>query len=402
MAQAAKEIRLPLEGIRVIDFSRLLPGPWATQTLGDLGADVIKIEQPGVGDYSRHNPPTYAETGVYFSSFNRNKRSVVLDMKKPEDRGFADQLIASADIVVESFRPGVAARLGVDYERVSALNPGLVYCSINGFGSEPPLADVAGHDLTIQGLAGVLGKGGTPPAMPGLQSGDYAGGAYATIAILAAMFRRTADGRGCRIEIPMYDSLVAWSQIMLSGPMARLAGFSGKPELEVWGGNPRYDTYATRDGKSVTVCLLEASAWKRFCEHIGNADLQDAGEDWSHRHSNHGDKEAVYRAALTEFCASTDRDELCANMARAGIAICPVYAPDEVLGSIESGQAGLVQWRQTAQDGRVPVIRDPLARSGLSDPMRRPAPGLGEHTEEVLAEVRSASRAYSLKSSESV
>ncbi len=389
MTQTATTSRLPLDGIRVIDFSRLLPGPWSTQTLGDLGADVIKIEQPEVGDYSRHNPPVFAETGVYFSGVNRNKRSIALDMTKAEDRAVAEQLIAGGDIVVESFRPGVAAKLGVDFERLSARDPGLIYCSVNGFGSDTSLAGVAGHDLTIQGLTGLLSKSGTPPAMPGFQAGDFAAAAYATVAILAALIRRGNDGKGCHIEIPMYDSLVSWSQIMLSGAMARLAGFTGKPELEVWGGNPRYDNYRTKDGKAVTVCLLEASAWKGFCTYIGKPELGDTGEDWSDRHSSHGDKAAIFREIISGFCESMGRDELCKKMAEAQIAICPVYEPDEVLVSTEARQGQLVQWNQHPRDGKIPVLRDPLYRSGLSDPMRRAAPGLGEHTEELRAEARS-------------
>lgn len=375
--------RLPLDGVRVVDFSRLLPGPWSTQVLGDLGADVVKIEQPGVGDYSRHNPPNYAENGVYFSNVNRNKRSVVLDMTSADDRGLAHRLIDSADILVESFRPGVAKKLGVDFETVAKSNPRLIYCSLNGFGSDGPLAGMAAHDLSIQGLTGLLGKADAPPPLPGFQAGDYAAAAYATIGILAALLRRNSDGRGCHIEVPMYDSLVAWSQIMLSGAMARAAGFPGQPELEVWGRNPRYNTYVTRDGKSVTVSLLEPHTWKRFCEYIGRPDLMDHDEDWSDRHSDHGENAPAYRAALEQLCGSLDRDELCRRMAEAHIPICPVYEADEVLQSSEARAREVVQWLDHPRDGRIPLLRDPLARSGLTDPARRHAPGLGEHTEQV-------------------
>lgn len=392
MASLPTPKRLPLEGLRVVDFSRLLPGPWSTQTLGDLGADVIKVEQPGVGDYSRHNAPRYAENGVYFSNVNRNKRSVVLDMADPGDRQTALELIDSADILVESYRPGVATKLGIDHASVSARNARLIYCSINGFGSTGEFAKMPGHDLSIQGLAGLLSKGATPPAMPGFQSGDFAAAAYATIAILAAVIRRSADGLGCRLDIPMYGSLVAWSHIMLSSAMARLGGTDGLPELEVWGGNPRYDNYRTRDGKAVTVCLLEPSTWKRFCEHIGRADLLEGGEDWSERHGTHGAKGVRYREVIEQCCAALDRDVLCKEMADAHITICPAYQPDEVLQSPEARDAGLLQWLDHPRDGRIPVILDPLATCGLTDPLRRPAPSLGEHTGEVIEEHRARSR----------
>jgi CoA:oxalate CoA-transferase len=380
--------RLPLDGVRVVDFSRLLPGPWSTQVLGDLGADVIKIEQPGVGDYSRHNPPNYAKNGVYFSNVNRNKRSVVLDMTNAADRAVAHRLIDRADVAVESFRPGVARKLEVDYETVVKRNPRLIYCSLNGFGSEGPLAGMAAHDLSIQGLTGLLGKADVPPPLPGFQAGDYAAAAYAAIAVLAALIRRNSDGRGCHIEVPMYDSLIAWSQIMLSGAMARAAGFVGQPELEVWGRNPRYNTYRTRDGKSVTVSLLEPHTWKRFCEYIGRPDLMEHDEDWSDRHSDHGENAPAYRQALEELCGSLDRDELCKRMAAAHIPICPVYGADEVLKSAEARAREVVQWIEHPRDGRVPLLRDPLARSGLSDPARRHAPSLGQHTEEIRREAR--------------
>jgi crotonobetainyl-CoA:carnitine CoA-transferase CaiB-like acyl-CoA transferase len=149
---------LPLHGARVIDFSRLLPGPWCTQTLGDLGADVIKVEQPGIGDYSRFNPPAYKSVGVYFNSINRNKRSIVLDLTQEKDRLAADELTANADIIVESFRSGVTEKLAIDYASVSKQNPSIIYCSITGFGNDSKLGRVPGHDLSIQGVAGVLGK----------------------------------------------------------------------------------------------------------------------------------------------------------------------------------------------------------------------------------------------------
>ena len=379
---------LPLAGIRIVDFSRLLPGPWCTQTLGDLGADVIKVEQPGVGDYSRHNPPTYGETGVYFASVNRNKRSIALDLSIDADRDLAHQLIRSADVLVESYRPGVPKRLGIDYESVAKSNPGLIYCSLDGFGNEGPLARTPAHDLSIQGLTGVLGKLDPPPPLPGFLAGDYAAAAYATIAVLAALMRRRNDGRGCHLDIAMFDSLLAWSPIMLSGALARLAGHSGQPELEVWGRNPRYNTYRTRDGKAVTVSLLEPHTWQRFCTHIARPDLVDPDEAWSARHTDHGEHADRYRAAIAAFCASLDRDELCARATAADLPVCPVYDADEVLHSREAKTRDAVAWSDHPRDGRIPVIRDPLVHSGLSDPLRRPAPGLGEHSNEIRDEIR--------------
>jgi crotonobetainyl-CoA:carnitine CoA-transferase CaiB-like acyl-CoA transferase len=383
---------LPLAGVRVVDFSRLLPGPWCTQTLGDLGADVIKVEQPEIGDYSRFNPPTYRSVGAYFNGVNRNKRSIVLDLAADADRDFARLLTAQADIVVESFRPGVPEKLGIDYASVARANPAVIYCSLTGFGNESALGRVPGHDLSVQGAAGTLGKhlesGRTPP-MPTFQAGDFTPAAFATIGVLAAYIRRTATGAGCYLEIPMYDSLISVSHVALSGALARLAGYSGKPEMEPWGRNPRYNIYATRDGRFVTVCLLEYRGWKRFCDYIGRSELAPE-ESWADRHSDHGERAEAIRAVIAAFCLAHDRDDLAEKMRKAEIAICPVYSTDEAVASAHARERGIVAFSEHPVDGPIPYVRDPLASAGLTDPERRPSPGLGEHGEAIRRELASA------------
>ena len=381
--------RLPLAGFRIVDFSRLLPGPWCTQTLGDLGADVIKIEQPEIGDYSRFNPPTFKSVGAYFNSINRNKRSIALDLTVPADKAIADALIAGADVIVESYRSGVTKKLSIDYESVRKINPSVIYCSITGFGNDSALGRVPGHDLSIQGVAGTLGKHikhGEKPPMPTFQAGDFTAAAFATIGILAACIGRQANGKGCYLEIPMYDSLISVSNVAMSGALARLAGYSGTPEMEPWGRNPRYNIYPTRDGKYVTACLLEYRAWKRFCDYIGRPELAPE-EDWSDRHSDHGDRAASFRDAIAQFCLSRDRDALHEEMRKAEIAINAVYETDEALVSAHARERGVVGFMARPADGQVPYLVDPLARSGLSDPTRRPSPELGEHGDEIRQEL---------------
>ncbi|MBN8957464.1 MAG: CoA transferase [Rhizobiales bacterium] len=375
---------LPLEGAKVVDLSRLLPGPWCGQTLGDLGADVVKIEQPEIGDYGRFNPPYYQEGGAYFHSVNRNKRSITLDLKREEDRRVALDLLRDADIVIESYRSGVTEKLGIDYSSVAKVNPGVIYCSVTGFGCDGEFARVPGHDLSIQGAAGILnpgGFGGTPP-MPGFQAADYAGATYATMAVLAAYIQRLKTGRGRHLDIALYDSLVVFSNIALASALARTAGFSGKPELEVWGSNPRYAIYPTRDGKAVTVCLLETRTWERFCEFIGRSDLIYE-ETHADRHTSHGERADVFRKVIGDLCLAHDRDPLVAKMVEADIAICPVYSPDEALASSEAKARGLVRMVEHPVEGSIPQIFDPLTRAGLADPQRRLAPRLGEHNSEV-------------------
>ncbi|MDP2297021.1 MAG: CaiB/BaiF CoA-transferase family protein [Pseudolabrys sp.] len=379
---------LPLAGAKVVDLSRLLPGPWCSQTLGDLGADVIKIEQPDIGDYGRFNPPYYREGGVYFNSVNRNKRSITLDLKLEADSRIALDLMRDADIVVESYRAGVTTKLGIDYAAISKINPGVIYCSVTGFGTDGPFALVPGHDLSIQGATGILDVGPHEgaPAMPGFQAADYAGATYATIAVLAAYIQRLKTGRGRHLDIALYDSLMVLSNIALTGAMARAAGHSGKPELEVWGNNPRYATYPTKDGKAVTVCLLEMRTWEQFCKLIGRTDLIYK-ETYADRHTSHGERADVFRDVIGQLCIAHDRDELVARMVEADIPICPIYSPDEALASAEARGRTLIRMADHPTEGPIPQIFDPLTRAGLADPLRRMAPGLGEHNDEIRREL---------------
>lgn len=395
---ADRDGSLPLDGARVVDFSRLLPGPWCTQTLADLGADVIKVEQPEIGDYGRFNPPSYGSVGVYFNTVNRNKRSIALDLNNSADHAMVRALLDSADIVVESFRAGVTENLGVDYETVAKTNLSVIYCSVTGLGNNSAMGRVPGHDLSIQAVAGTLGKhlkdGETPP-MPTFQAGDFTAATYATIGILSAYIRRMREGRGCYLEVPMYDSLVSASNVAMSGALARLAGHSGKPEMEPWGSNPRYCVYQTKDGKAVAVCLLEMRAWEKFCQHIGRVDLIYE-ERWEDRHTAHGERSQAFREAIGAFCLSRTRDDLAVEMRDAGISITPVYSTDEALNAPHAKEREIVRFSEHPSAGTVAHFQDPLARAGLSDPERLPSPGLGEHGEEIrkaLAQRRQVPRA---------
>jgi len=384
--------QLPLQGVRVIDFTRLLPGPWCTQVLGDLGADVIKIEQPNVGDYGRFNPPHYKGTGVYFAAVNRNKRSIALDMAKQDDRKVALDLIKGAGILVESFRPGVTAKLGIDYDAVKKGNPSIIYCSVNGFGSEGDIGSLPGHDLSIQGMAGLLEmrtEWDGPPPIPSFQTSDYSAAVYSTIGILAAYIRRSQTGEGCYLDVPMYDTAVAMASVTLSSALARLAGYSGKPEIGSFGTNPRYACYETRDRKFVSVSLLEMRTWQTFCRFVDRSDLI-YDEHWADRHSTHGERAGLFKKAIADFCKSDDRDPLVARCLEAGIPICPVYDADETVSSPEAKARDLIGFLQHPVDGPIPYVRDPLERAALSDPSRRHAPSLGEHDSE-LRELAKAS-----------
>ena len=380
-----------LSGIKVVDFSRLLPGPWATQMMADFGAEVIKVEQPGIGDGARHNPPSYETTSAYFHSVNRNKRGIALDLAKPEAQAVAHRLIAKADVVLESYRVGVTKKLGIDYETCRELNDKVIYCSITGFGQDGPLAPIPGHDLVIQAVTGIMGvnleRGLGLPEVPLFQAADYSAGVIAMIGILLALMRREQTGEGRFIDCSMFDSMFSMANIALTTGMAHKAGFSGEPVMESYGGNPRYNHYATRDGKAVAISLLEAKLWREFCEIVGRQDLVDADESPADRHTTHGDKGEVYKNVLAEYCAARTRDEIVEELTAIGAPICPILTPTEAIDDPHVKHRGLIEYVETPGEGRIPQIGNPLAGMGLSESNRSPAPTLNQHGEEILTDL---------------
>jgi alpha-methylacyl-CoA racemase len=261
----------PLEGLFVLDFSTLLPGPLATLFLAEAGAEVVKIEPPGRGEEMRGFPPKWGSDSASFALLNRGKKSIALDLKNPAERARLDPLVARADVLVEQFRPGVMVRLGLDYAAVAKINPKVVYCSITGYGQTSPKRDVVGHDLNYIGDAGLLalsmGDAARPVVPPALIA-DIAGGAYpAVLNILLALEERRRSGRGRHLDIAMADSLFPF----LFWALAQ--GFAGGvwPENgaeRLTGGSPRYGLYRTSDGKVVTAAPLEQKFWETFCDII--------------------------------------------------------------------------------------------------------------------------------------
>lgn len=381
---------LPLDGVRVIDFSRLLPGPFATQMLAELGADVIKVEPPRVGDPSRYNHPKYRHNSVYFNAVNAHKRSICIDLAADAGKGVARKLLAGADVVIETYRPGVAAKLGIDYASVKAYNPRAIYCSISGFGQDGPLSHIAGHDLVIQGLTGLMGCAldtQNPPAVPGFQAADYAGSLMAVIGVQAALAQREKTGEGCELDLSMFEALFNMVLIPLSSRMAKSAGHSGEPRMESFGGNPRYTTYLSKDGKPLAVTLLETKSWREFCKLADRPDLLPQEESLADRLSSHGGKSAQYRQALTDYCASLTWAEHMRRMEQTGIAICPVCTPEEAMALPHVQARGSMAVFDHPREGAIPYFVNPLARAGLATPQDAPAPQLGEHAGEILSEL---------------
>jgi crotonobetainyl-CoA:carnitine CoA-transferase CaiB-like acyl-CoA transferase len=273
---------LPLAGIRVTDFSTLLPGPMCSLLLVQAGAEVIKIERPGRGDEMRSYTPRFGSESVNFALLNPGKRSVALDLKDPSARDQAVELVRTSDVVIEQFRPGVMDRLGLGYEAMRLLNPGLIYCSITGWGQHGSLADIAAHDLNYQAETGLLGLTvGTDgkPSLPSTLTADIAGGAYpAMMNILLALRARDADGKGCFIDVAMADNLFTFSYWGLGNGFAAGQWPVAGGDL-VTGGTPRYQVYRTSDNRFLACAPLEQKFWENFLRVLGAPQLLDDFKD---------------------------------------------------------------------------------------------------------------------------
>jgi alpha-methylacyl-CoA racemase len=378
---------LPLDGVRVLDLSRLLPGPFCSLLLADFGADVIKVEDTAQGDYMRWSPPVYegadpTAASAMFLALNRNKRSVRLDLKDERGRDVLFALVREADVLLESFRPGVLDRLGCGYETLRAINPGLVYCAISGYGQDSPLRDRSGHDLNYLALAGLLGLTGDPdaaPIQPGGQIADLGGGALmAAFGILAALRQRDRSGEGQLVDISMTDGTLSW----LAMVVARMLADGAVPRrgaLELGGALVCYRPYRCADGW-ITIGALEPKFWAEFCRGVGREDLIGGQFD--------APGSATHRAVEAVVAART-RAEWAAFAAEHDCCVEPVLDLDEVLDSEHvRAREMLVELDQPGVAKPVRQLGTPVKLSRTpADTGRKPGPALGEHTEELLREL---------------
>lgn len=375
----------PLAGVRVLDLTRLLPGPAATLHLADFGADVVKVEDTGEGDYLRGFPPhvTLADgrrVNPAFEAINRGKRSICLDLKSNQGRDLFLRLAERADAVVESFRPGVLQRLGIGWDALHARNPRLVLCSLSGYGQRGPLAQAAGHDINYCALSGVLDQNRARgrPAIPGLQVGDVLGGSLSALSmLLMALLGAQRSGQGVWIDSAMADGLLAHHVF----PHSDLdAGQTPRAEASLLtGGVACYQVYETADGAFLAVGALELKFWHAFCEAVGLPDLKP-------RHWSLGEAPGSPAARATiEQVAARLRQRTRAQweevFAAVDACVTPVLTPAEALRAPHALARGIVQRR-----GPVTAI-GPLARVSGHVLDLRPAPEAGQHTAEVLAEL---------------
>jgi crotonobetainyl-CoA:carnitine CoA-transferase CaiB-like acyl-CoA transferase len=374
----------PLAGIRVLDLSRLLPGPYATLVLADLGADVVKVEDTGMGDYLRLLPPAVPGTrmGAAYVALNRGKRSIALDLKRPEGREAFLRLAAKADVVVESFRPGVMDRLGVGWGTLVARNPGIVLCSISGYGQSGPYRDRAGHDLNYAAIAGVLGLSGAGPgAAPhplAVQLADIAGGGlWSAIGILAALAGRAASGGAGRwLDVSMTDGAASFIGHELAVATVTGKAIARGAEL-LTGASPTYRVYETADGKFLSVGALEPKFWGTLCLAIERPDLAE--------HANaQGEERERVAAELGAVLKKRTRDAWVERLAGLDVCVEPVLASDEVAAHPVNAARGSFVDMEAGGAGDLRVLATPAARIAGVEPVRGGAPAQGEHTRAVL------------------
>jgi crotonobetainyl-CoA:carnitine CoA-transferase CaiB-like acyl-CoA transferase len=365
----------PLEGIRVLDLTRLIPGPFASLVLGDLGARVDKIEDTGGGDYMRLTPPLVGDTSGMFLALNRNKRSACLDLKKESARAALLRMVEHYDVLFEQFRPGVLERLGLGHATLLAKNPRLVVCALTGYGQDGPLSQRAGHDLNYLARAGVLGMQGPadgPPQVPGFQVADVGGGLWSVIGILAALHERARTGRGRVVDVAMVEASMGFAMASFGQLFAGSAWQRGDEPLT--GAFAIYDTYATKDGKYVSLAALEPKFWTAFCAAVGIETDFGAQVPGPHQHA--------LKDKLRDVFASRTRAEWEAFARENDCCLEPVLEPGE-LREDEHLRARGVFFEMDSPWGRIGQLRTPLTPRGAT---HSPPPRQGEHTEAILRE----------------
>ncbi len=374
----------PLEGIKVLDLTRLLPGPYGTMFLADLGAEVIKIEEPEQGDYARWYSPHINNVGARHLLLNRNKKSVTLNLKKPEGRSILLKLVEKgADVLIEQFRPGVMDRLGVGYKDLEKVNPRLVYCSLTGFGQDGPYRDLAGHDINYIGIGGILGltgpKGG-PPSIPGVQIADLvAGGLYAVVGILTALMARDKIGRGQFVDISMLDGVVsllpdAAALYFAEGESPRMG------ERRLRGGLPQYQTYRTKDGKYLAVGALEDKFWANLARGIGKP-------EWADHVPKEGEaRTAAIREEMSRIFLTRTREEWLNLLMKNDTCVTAVHSLEETFSDPQVLYRKMLVETKHPVAGPVKQIGIPIKFSETPGEIRDPAPEFGQHTGEILRE----------------
>jgi len=381
---------MPLDGIKVVDLTRLAPGPFCTMVMGDMGAEVIRVEEPrrpsqlaGEGGNAGVADNDAQRRAAAFNALNRNKRSIALDLKRTQAQEALKLLCQDADVFVEGFRPGVVQRLGCDYDTLSAANPRLVYCSISGYGQDGPYRDLVGHDinyLSIGGALGLIGQKDGPPTIPYNIIADYAaGGLQAVVGIMGALLAREKIGRGQYVDIAMTDG-VAYMLAAVASEFFRTGIVPRPGAMPLNGAAPYYNTYRCKDGKYLSIGCIEPGFWENLCRALGTEEFIAL----QHEQERYPEIFDRFRRIFRTYT----RDEWWETLRRAGdVAVAPVYSLDEAFQDPQmshremSQEVGQVVGEPVRQVGVGPKLSQTAAR------VRRTGPMSGEHTQEVLREL---------------
>jgi crotonobetainyl-CoA:carnitine CoA-transferase CaiB-like acyl-CoA transferase len=364
-----------LAGIRVLDLTRYIPGPYCTLLLADLGADVVKVEEPPLGDPTRFVAPAVGQESAVHAALNRNKRSIAVDLRSEEGPELLRRMARTADVFIEGFRPGTLENRGLGPAALLQANPRLVYCSLTGYGQDGPLARRAGHDIDYVARGGLLGglrdREGDP-VLPGTQIADMTGALLATIGILAALQARERTGRGQHVDVSMLEGVLG----LMTVPAARLLA-GGSLVNELSGAYACYNVYRCRDGKHVAVGALEPKFWEALCRTVGLP--EKASGQWEQGEAR---RETV--AALSRLFASRDRAEWLRDLQAADCCVEPVLDLDEALAQPHvAARHAVIEAREGV--AAVRTVASPVRLSATAPAEPRRSPRLGEHTEEVLS-----------------
>jgi crotonobetainyl-CoA:carnitine CoA-transferase CaiB-like acyl-CoA transferase len=377
----------PLDGLRVVDLTRVVAGPFCTMMLGDMGAEVLKIEEPQHGDDSRAWAPFIAGTGSFFLALNRSKKSVALDLKTAEGADALRRLVETADVLIENFRPGSLADLGFDYGAMAALNPRLIYCSISGYGQTGPSAQLPGYDAVIQGEAGIMDMTGSPDGAPtrvGVAITDYLAGLYAVQGILLAVIDRQQSGLGQHVDIALFEAMLSVMRLPLSLLLATGVTPSrvGNDHLSI----APYEPLRARDGL-IIVAVANPGLWARFCDAIERPELRDDPRFGTNtdRVANRNALKQAIEQAFQRFTVQ----ELTARFEAANVPCGRVRSISEALAHPQAAARDVLMAQNHPQIGTVETLAPVVRLSRTPAQVRLPPPALGEHTAEVLGRVKS-------------
>ncbi|MFB5284152.1 CaiB/BaiF CoA transferase family protein [Peribacillus sp. Hz7] len=370
-----------LNGVKVLDLSRLLPGPYCSLIMADYGAEVIKIEEPGQGDYIRWRKPAIEEIGARHLTVNRNKKSIELNLKTEEGKEIFKKMAESADVILESFRPGVMDRLGIGYDEISKINEGIVYCSLTGYGQTGPYRRLPGHDINYIGYSGILGLIGEKdgkPVVPGVQIADLGGGALMALSgIMMALFHKEKTGKGQYVDVSMLDGAVTWLYAALSDYFASGSiPERGKTRLD--GHFAFYNVYETKDQKYLSVGASEKKFWKEICELVGKP-------EWIELHEGPEDIQEQLKKDMSELFKQRNQQEWLDLLQTKDTCVGPVYNIDEIFSDSQIIERELFTEMNHPVAGMIKQIGFPIKFSHTPGKIHSHAPILGEHTEEILS-----------------